>query len=193
MRRFAQLLDIRETTRVLDVGGTPLNWSLLPFRPQVTLLNLPSARPKWPEFDCVIGDGRRLPFADRSFDVVFSNSVIEHVGSWEDQRRFADEVLRVGRRYWVETPNRRFPVEMHMLLPFLHFLPKSWQRGIARRWTVWEFITRPSQDHRNAYIEHYLNDIRLVDARELRELLPGCVVDRERFLGFTKSLTAYLA
>ena len=74
------------------------------------------------------GDGRALPFRDEAFDVVFSNSVIEHVGDAASQRRFAREVARVGRAYWVQTPNRWFPVEQHLLTPLVHWLPKSWQR-----------------------------------------------------------------
>jgi 2-polyprenyl-3-methyl-5-hydroxy-6-metoxy-1,4-benzoquinol methylase len=68
----------------------------------------------------------RSPSAARSFDIVFSNSVIEHVGDAESQQQFAHEIARVGRAYWVQTPNRRFPVEPHLLTPFLHFLPTRW-------------------------------------------------------------------
>src|SRR5450755_3692764 len=93
MRRFARELAITAETRVLDVGGTPEMWDMLAQRPRVTLLNTPRTKGElagaswW-----VAGDGRALPFRDGAFDVVFSNSVIEHVGDAESQRRFASEV-----------------------------------------------------------------------------------------------------
>ena len=70
--------------------------------------------------------------------------MIEHVGDAQSQRRFAREVARVGRAYWVQTPNRWFPVEQHLLTPFVHWLPKPWQRWIVPRFTVW---SDPSYGH----------------------------------------------
>lgn len=191
MRRFIRTFNVRETTRILDVGGTPLNWEMLAVRPRVTLLNIPAARVDWPGFDCVIADGRALPLADRSFDIVFSNSVIEHVGQPASQVQFANELRRVGCQYWVQTPNRRFPVEPHLLTPFLHFLPHRWQCAIARKWTVWRFVAVPSRPRRDAYIEHFLDDIRLLDSAGLRRLFPDGTIRNERFLGWTKSLVAH--
>ena len=121
MRRFAREFAITAETRVLDVGGTPEFWNLLPAPPRVTLLNTPRTRAELAgAVSWVAGDGRALPFRDRAFDVVFSNSVIEHVGDAQSQQRFAHEVARVGRAYWVQTPNRWFPVEQHLLTPFVH-------------------------------------------------------------------------
>ncbi len=191
MRRFARAFEITSETRILDVGGTPFNWSFLDVRPRVAIVNMPRAREAFDErFTCVFADGRQLPFRDGSFDIVFSNSVIEHVGGGESQKRFADEIARVGRAYWVQTPNRRFPVEPHLLTPFLHSLPASWQRRVARKFTVWALIERPSPDRWEFYIEHYLRDIRLVDARDLHRLFPGARIVRERLGGLTKSLIA---
>ena len=189
MRRFAQTFAITNETRILDVGGTPFNWEFVEARPRVTILNMPRAQEAWDaRFACVFGDGRRLPFADQSFDIVFSNSVIEHVGDWESQRQFASEIARVGRAFWVQTPNRGFPVEPHLMTPFLHYLPPEWQGVIARRFTVWAMIERPSADRWEFYIEHFLNDIRLLDAREMGELFPGAEIVRERLAGVTRGL-----
>src|SRR3989442_1577611 len=92
-RRMAQLtstLGLHEGMRVLDVGGTGEIWESAPARPQLVLLNHPRAGEEMEVTTALVfGDGRALPFADQSFDLVFSNSVIEHVGSTEDQRRFA--------------------------------------------------------------------------------------------------------
>ncbi len=191
MLRFAAELRITEDTRVLDIGGTPDCWDLLSLRPRITLLNTPRAKDDLAAAaEWVAGDGRALPFRDGAFDVVFSNSVIEHVGGVESQRRFANEVMRVGRAYWVQTPNRWFPVEQHLLTPLIHWLPHSWQRTLVPTFNVWQIVARPSEDRRRFYIEHYLRDVRLVSASELRGLFPRTKVIRERFCGWTKSLVA---
>jgi ubiquinone/menaquinone biosynthesis C-methylase UbiE len=191
MRRFVRELSITAGTRVLDVGGTPETWTMLAERPRVTLLNTPRTKDElagaahW-----VAGDGRALPFRDGAFDVVFSNSVIEHVGDRESQQRFAREVARVGRAYWVQTPNRWFPVEQHLLTPMVHWLPKAWQRWIVPRFSVWSALVRPAPDRRSFYVEHYLTDVRLLSGREVAALFPGARVLRERVFGWTKSLVA---
>jgi hypothetical protein len=191
MARFAREFALTTDTTILDVGGAPETWDLLDIRPHVTLLNTPRTREElaaakgW-----VAGDGRLLPFRDRSFDIVFSNSVIEHVGDVESQRRFAAEIMRVGRSYWVQTPNRRFPVEQHLLTPLIHWMPKALQRSIVPRFTLWNMLVRPSSDRRDFYLRHYLDEVRLLTAAELRRLFPGARIIRERFLGWTKSLIA---
>jgi SAM-dependent methyltransferase len=191
MRRFARDFNIAPHTRVLDIGGTPWNWTLTPVQPRLTILNMPRASESVPDgMDWVAGDGCALPFADDSFDVVFSNSVIEHLGTPERQRQFAAEVVRVGKRYCVQTPNRWFPVETHLLTPWVHYLPKSWQAPLVRRWTVWALLTGIQGERKNFYIEHYLADVILLDRAALQSLFPQATVIRERFLGFTKSLIA---
>jgi len=193
MQRFVRACRITAQTRILDIGGTPNNWELLSVRPRVVLLNMPGAEEVFGSgaVQWVAADGRRLPFRDAAFDVVFSNSVIEHVGDAASQQRFASEVARVGRSYWVQTPNRWFPIEQHLLTPLVHWLPKSWQRAIVRRGTVWSMLTRPTPDRRDFYIEHFLRDIRLLSAAELARLFPKARIIRERFLGMTKSLVAW--
>jgi hypothetical protein len=191
MRRFARTFAVTNETRILDVGGTPFNWQLLDVRPRLTIVNMPRAREAFDaQFQSVFADGRALPFPDRSFDIVFSNSVIEHVGNFESQQQFANEISRVARSYWVQTPNRHFPVEPHLLTPFLHFLPAALQCRIARKFTVWSLIERPTPDRWEFYIEHYLHDIRLLDAADLHRLFPGAKIVRERLGRLTKSLIA---
>ena len=191
MQRFAAELGITAETRVLDIGGTPDCWRLLPVGPRLTLLNTPRAGADLAGAESwVAGDGRALPFRDAAFDVVFSNSVIEHVGDADSQRRFAAEVARVGRAYWVQTPSRWFPVEQHLLTPFLHWLPHRWQRPLMPRLNLWRLLVRASPDRRQYYIDHYLGEIRLLSAGGLQEMFPDAKVLRERFLGWTKSLVA---
>ena len=191
MAKLERMLEIKASTRILDVGGTRANWSLLSVQPRVTIVNLPRAMEPGEEgLPWIFADGCRLPFRDKSFDVVFSNSVIEHLGDPSRHEQFAREVARVGVRYFVQTPNRWFPVEHHLLMPLIHFLPRSWQRWLVSRFTVWEWIARPRPDQRDFFLEHYLRDIRLLDSRAMRRLFPDGRVVRERFFGLTKSLIA---
>lgn len=191
MQRFHRVFQITNATTILDVGGTPSNWVLLPVQPRLTILNLPRAKESVGEETAwVAGDGRSLPFQDRSFDVVFSNSVIEHLRDATSQSAFAKEIARVGVRYFVQTPNRWFPVETHLLMPILHFLPKNMQRRVIQNFTVWGWVTRASAHRRDFYIQHYLNDVRLLDYRSMQELFPKAIILKERFLGLTKSLIA---
>jgi Methyltransferase domain len=195
MQQFAWRLGVTDSTRILDVGGTPMNWRLIDARPRVTLANMPGAcEPhEAPEFDWLFADGCRLPFRDGAFDIVFSNSVIEHVGTPDQQRAFANEVRRVGQCYWVQTPNWWYPVEPHLWTPFLHYLPRAWQPPIVRRGAVWGVIERPSEERRRFYVEHYLRDIRLLAAPRMRQLFPDGELLRERHIGLTKSLVMFKA
>ena len=191
MLRFARECSVTPDTRILDIGGTTDCWNLLPVCPRLVLLNTPRAKDDLASAAAwVAGDGRALPFRDRSFDLVFSNSVIEHVGDAASQRRFAREVARVGRAYWVQTPNRWFPVEQHLFTPLVHWLPRAWQRVLVPRVNFWSLLVPVSPDRRRFYIDHYLSDVRLLGPSELRALFPGSRVLRERFLGLTKSLIA---
>ena len=189
MRDFAQTFDPRASTRILDVGGTPYNWQLLDSNPRVTLLNLRlpdevDAMP--PQMVAVVGDATRLEFESQSFDVGFSNSVIEHVGSRDNQAKFAAEIRRVARGLWVQTPARSFPIEPHLLALFVHYLPLGWQRRLVRRFTLWGLISRPSQER----IDQVLRETRLLNLADMREFFPDCEIRCERFLGLTKSYIA---
>lgn len=193
MLQFSKLCKAHSGLRVLDVGGNPAIWLLLPEvdRPHVIYLNMPrAAEPGDDHQNLVFADGTRLPFPDQSFDLVFSNSVIEHVGELDAQRRFAAEIARVGRNYWVQTPNRYFPVEQHLMTPFVHWLPKTMQGWLVRNATVWALVTKAEPQERQFYLEHFLNDIRLLDCTSMKELFPDATIHRERVLGWTKSLIA---
>ena len=122
-------------------------------------------------------DGTQLPFADGSFPIVFSNSVIEHVPKGL-QPAFAREIRRVGDRYFVQTPNRWFPIEPHYQMPFVHFLPERALRALNKRFTMgW----RKKGDW---------YETTLLSASDLRRLFPDATIHRERMFGMTKSLMA---
>lgn len=179
MRQFESLFRLTPGTRILDVGGTPHNWQYVGVRPRVTLLN--NERDTGPRSEVpadmgyVVGDARALPFASGSFDIVYSNSVIEHVGGEDDQRRMAQEIARVGRSYYVQTPNRWFPVEPHIVTepgvwrPLVHLLPRAWQRPLMPAWYA---------------------GIRLLRRSDVRRFFPGAEVHAERVAGLPKSFMA---
>lgn len=189
MQECADALQLTRDTRVLDVGGTWHNWWLLPDarRPRLTLLNLgprPDNLP--PHVDWVQGSALDIPAQPGDYDVVFSNSVIEHVGDWKAQQRYADEVRRLNCPYWVQTPNRRFLVEPHFLGLGVQYLPPRIARVYARYGTIWGWAQRPSR----ATVEAVLREIRLLTDGEVRTLFPGAELRRERVGPFTKSLIA---
>jgi hypothetical protein len=186
MRTFKALTGVKGSSRVIDVGGTRFVWSLLDPTPDVTLINPVANDSVEGRFQSVRGDGTKLPWADNSFDICFSNSVIEHVGDWEQCRAFASEVRRIAPTYFVQTPNRGFFVEPHLIGAFVHWLPRATQYRIVRWVTIWGLVRRPSRER----VAAMLDGIRLLNAEEMQELFPDAVLVRERFLGMTKSLIA---
>jgi SAM-dependent methyltransferase len=189
MQAFERSFRPTESTTILDVGGTPFNWELAGVRSRLTLLNLspPEGVESLPaNYRFVLGSGTQLGFGEGAFDVVFSNSVIEHLASWERQRAFAREVRRVARGLWVQTPARGFPIEPHLMTPFLHYLPAAWQRRLLRNFSLWGLVARPSPQA----VDDFLRETRPLGYQEMRELFPDCEIRRERFLGLTKSYVA---
>jgi hypothetical protein len=178
------------TERILDVGGSAKTWRDCGRAVNVTIVNL--AHPGSGSAGCgwIQGDALFLPFPDSSFDVVFSNSVIEHVGTLKEQGRFAEEIQRVGRRYWVQAPNRYFPLEPHFLFPGFQFLPENVRVVIARYWPFsWPKYFRQSP----RAIEHEARTVRLPTARELRQLFRGASIHEERVFGLAKSIIVHSA
>ena len=189
MRKFRSCIALAANETVLDVGGYPWFWTEIGLPNPITLLNVefpPDTPGKNPAYNFVTGDGCQLPFAADSFSVVFSNSVIEHVGTWERQQRFAAEARRVGRKLWVQTPAREFFIEPHLIAPFIHWLPMNWRRRLMRNFTLWGWFTRPSA----AQVDAFLSEVRLLTRSEMRLLFPDCEILEEKFFGFTKSYIA---
>ena len=127
-----------------------------------------------------------LPYSDQSFDIAFSNSLIEHLFIYEKQVKCAQEIRRVGKRLWVQTPAHGFFIEPHLLTPFTHYLPKRWQKRLLKNFTVCGIITRPSPQA----IETFLREVRLLNFREMQELFPDCEIRKEKIPFLTKSYIA---
>lgn len=186
MEQFARAVSLGPGTRILDVGGDLWNWQFLPVRPMLTVLNLFPAPPDLPaDVTWVVGDACHLPFADGAFDVAFSNSVVEHLGTAENQHQFAHEVQRVARAYYVQTPNRWFPIEPHLMAPLIHYLPHGWQRPLYPI-TPWVLLNKPDR----ASMDRQFEELRLLTRAQLHHLFPQAQILTERAAGIAKSFVA---
>ncbi len=188
---FFTHFDGAEKIEILDLGGTDYFWqhSKLLSHPgvRITLLNLHLEQTSHPAIQAVRGDATRMPeFGAGSFDLVFSNSVIEHLYTWENQRKMASEILRVGKSHFIQTPNAYFPIEAHYALPFAQYYPKGLLHYILTQ-------TKLSRLKRwdAAEASQYQDEIRLLNESEMKRLFPGSTILKEKALGLTKSLTAH--
>ena len=176
---------------ILDVGGAESYWKTMGMNAKdevfVTLLNLTAEAITLPNVTSIAGDARRIDFEDQSFDIVFSNSVIEHVGDHEDQMKMANEVRRVGKRYFIQTPNKYFPLEPHFLFPFFQFLPVRVRVRLLQRFNLGWFPRTPELAKAREIVE----SIRLLGREEFRQLFPGSELYEEKVFGLTKSFVVY--
>lgn len=179
--------------KVLDVGGTENFWLavgidfLRKLNIQITLLNIELYPVKNTDiFTSYQGDATRMQFADNSFDLCFSNSVIEHVGDFENMMAFAKEMRRVAPYYYCQTPNFWFPVEPHFLFLGFQFLPEPVRVFLLTRFTLGNRSKQP--DIKSAYMS--VQSVKLIDFRAMAALFNDAIIKRERFLFLTKSLIA---
>lgn len=186
---FGRLLEpLPKPVRILDVGGTVEFWKQAGWAERddlrITLVNLTAVDTGYPNIVSRAGDAAHLEgFEDKSFDVVFSNSVIEHLFTFERQRSMASEVARVGQSYWVQTPNFWFPMEPHFHIPAWQWLPESVRVALLRRRRCgWR---GPCPDPAEA--RRYVQEVRLMSRRELAKVFPGARIVPERFYGCVKS------
>ena len=176
---------------ILDLGGTFSFWQSLNFKyadsAQFTLLNL--EKPEIPigheNFTGVAGDATNLSeYGDKQFDLVFSNSVIEHVGDFEAQKRMVAEMKRVGKHYYLQTPNKWFFLDPHYRFPFVHFLPRNIRVSYIHKFRM------PKGEPREK-AEKIADSLRLMTIEELQLLFPEADIHREKFLFMTKSYYLY--
>ena len=208
MRAFPEFDEMR----VLDIGGTLHGWEQAPVKPAaLVMLNQERAIADEDDDDAgwatrVEGDACDLDiFADEHFDLVYSNSVIEHVGGHERRVAFAHNVKRLSDHHWIQTPYRYFPIEPHMLAPGFQFLPLGLRARLIRRWPLGNCRLASSEWPETADVDyegHWLRDldahyaqstaqsIELLSCTELQWLFPGSRILPEKFLGLTKSITA---
>lgn len=169
---FERQLEPRPGEAAVDIGCGAAGLAALAPALEVTGVDH-AERPGYPGARFVQADATALPFSDGEFAIAYSNSVVEHLPPSE-RAAYARELTRVGRRWFVQTPNRWFPIEPHALLPFVHWLPRRLGRALWRLG-----VSGDPYD-----------EVHLLGAKELRELFPGSRIVRERAGFLTKSLVA---
>lgn len=190
---FASLVEqLPKPIRIIDIGGTLSYWRQHGWvgktGVEITVVNI-GAQASVCE-NVIIKEGNALDLSEYSngaFDVAYSNSVIEHLFSFENQAKMATEVKRVAKAYWVQTPNYWFPIEPHFHVPGWQWLPRSIRVALVMRFRCgWR---GPVADRKLAVA--LVDEVRLMDSAELVLLFPNATLWKEKFFGLTKSIVVY--
>ncbi len=205
VRRFAQIqrlietvLNERGTCRIIDLGGTEIYWMIGEdfirrhrARLSITLVNTEEVTiADRGLFTYIPASASNLKLlAGQKFDLVHSNSVIEHVGWWADMSDFAANVRRLAPRYYVQTPNYWFPYEPHFRFPGFQYLPETLRRKMIMRFSLGFFKRIGDEDEARDIIDHH----RLLSYRQMRRLFPDARVGFEKLMGLNKSIIAIRA
>jgi trans-aconitate methyltransferase len=186
LTQFIRAVQPPPQAKILDLGGLPSMWGDAAARFDITIVNLPDALSKEQHKPgpcrMVEGDATNLRnlFADQSFDIVFSNSVIEHVGDETKQQAFASEVIRLGKGYWIQTPSNHFPIEAHTGV-FLY-----WQKSEAHR----QKLQAKWAETMPGWAE-MVQGTTVITRSQMSSLFPDSKVFIERKFGFEKSYSFY--
>jgi hypothetical protein len=191
-RRFAifesLVASLPRPLKIIDLGGTNEFWEQRGWADrdgmQVVTVNLEAEERRHENIIPIQGDVTAMSdFEDGSFDVAFSNSVIEHLFTIDQQRAMAREVVRLAKAYWVQTPNYWFPVEPHFHMIGWQWMPENWRVGMLRRRRCGWRGPCPDPEKAKALVR----EIRLMKRAELQALFPAAKIWGERFAGLVKS------
>lgn len=177
---------------ILDIGGDIQYWKNIGWQHpacKIHLLNLyQSEIPKAnaDQFTASIGNALALPFQSKGFDLVFSNSVIEHVGSYANQQKYADEVRRVSDKYIIQTPSLWFPLEPHSLWPFFQFIPHSIRALLIMNFNI-NYFPKAKTYKEAIKVSH---STLMFSKKRFKKLFPEAEIQVETFFGIPKSYTA---
>lgn len=191
---FNRLMNPTKETRILDVGAeispnSECNIQFIdcyPWKNNVSAINLSSEhisliKQYYPEVDVRVGDACNLPWEDKHFDIVYSNAVIEHLENFERQKKMATEIMRVGKSWFVTTPNRWYPFEFHMRLPFVTWLPRN---GYIRFGQVISY-----HHMKRKYMTGIRHDsLRLMTAKDLKHCFPTSRIIKQRVTFMAETL-----
>lgn len=184
---FLKTMRPNDESKILDVGAGPGTFleAMYKHKKNITSLDinknlLRELKNKYPDIKIVQGSALKLPFKNKSFDIVFSNAVIEHVGDWKNQKKFAKEIQRVGKKWFITTPNKYFFLEPHYRVPFYQFVPKSIQRGISK-------VTRVGPN----YPKGVWQDIYLLSSKDMKKLFPTSIIYKQRITLYPETIIAY--
>lgn len=188
-RRFPDI----EQMSVLDLGGTVEYWLRAPVRPRlVHLVNLgdepTEAPPPWIRWD--IADATDIPgsLLAGPYDLVYSNSVIEHVGGHVQRSAFARNATSLAPRHWIQTPYRYFPVEPHWVAPMMQYLPLALRARMGMHWPLVHTKATSLQQAIDGQLQ-----VELLDITAMRHYFPDSTMVYDRFFGLVKSVIAVRA
>jgi len=189
--RIEKLLETKETIKILDIGGEIDFWENMDWdnnRCTIYLLNLEPVTSISPRkgYIQITGNALQLPFEKGEFDLVFSNSVIEHVGSYANQQRFADETHRVCDNYMIQTPSIWFPLEPHSLIPLFQAIPHPIRAILILFFNINYF---PKQKTYQAALATSKSTL-MFSKKRFKALFPEAEIQVEMLFGFPKSYTA---
>ncbi len=201
-KRIAPLLEMIEevfrengSVDIIDVGGTEQYWGIVSrqyldeHNVSITIVNLPgTGMPEdYGPFEFIEADACNLTeINDKSFHIAHSNSVVEHVGDWARMVQFAEEVSRISRQYFVQTPNYWFPIEPHCMTPFFHWLPKPIRLWMVSHFQLGHWRKASSIDEAVRIVE----SARLLNKKMFRALFEEATIVTERYFGLPKSFVA---
>ena len=195
-RRFlvfeSLIKDLPRPIKMLDVGGTTEYWRRRGWAGnsdyQITLVNMSKEESEYDNITGTVGDATNMSeHPDQSFDIVYSNSVIEHLFTFENQQAMAKEVQRIGRAYWIQTPNYYFPIEPHFHYPGWQWLPVETRIKMLMSRRCGQRGPIPEREK----AEEMVKEIRLMKGREMRQIFPKATLYKERFFGLVKSFVAH--
>ena len=177
--------------KILDIGGTPEFWKnagLDAADVEITLLNLSLIETDLPNVVSIVGNATDLSaFADKTFDIAFSNSVIEHLFSFQNQQKMAQEAQRVSTYHFIQTPNFWFPIEPHWLFPCFQYLPKAIRVFLTRCFNLGHL----KRSETWAAARQQVEEIQLLSRAEMDRLFPESTIWEEKLLIFSKSFVAH--
>lgn len=190
---FGRLFPNIEQMRIIDLGGTTEAWLRAPYRPaHVVVMNLFEPGDQCEDWliphtgdACAARASLETAGLSTDYDLVFSNSLLEHVGGHANRLAVAQEVHALAPRHWVQTPYRYFPIEPHWLFPGMQLLPIAARGQIAAHWPLAHTMPDSSESAFSG-----VQWTELVGIAEMRTYFPGSVIHRERMAGLVKSLIA---
>lgn len=185
--------NLHKPLNIIDLGGSICYWSNLGFinndNYKISILNIEEQDTG----DCknitfIKGDVRNLSFIDdKSYDLVFSNSLLEHLNTFEDQNKLAKEIMRIGKHFFIQTPNYYFPVEPHFLFPFFQFFSEDIRTRLVSNYNLGWF-QRQADKEKAAKLA---SSIRLLKRNELKEMFFESKIYSEKFFLLNKSFIVY--
>jgi ubiquinone/menaquinone biosynthesis C-methylase UbiE len=192
LKSFKEIVKkMEKPITILDIGGSEIFWKNLNFHNDnnihIKVLNITDTKTNYSNIEFICGDALDLNmYKDNIFDIVFSNSMIEHLYSKEKQMKVTKDIIRIGRYHYIQTPNKFFFMEPHYLLPYFQFFPRKIKyiiltRTKLSRFKYWE----------KSMAKQYLEEIRLISEHEMKIFFPDSILLKENFFGLTKSFTAH--